>query len=100
MAVTANKNRIILATFVVLLGGIGGALWLLSRLPATIAALVAGGAGFLVSKLYESWKESKQRLHDKKREVYAKLLAPILALHLQILKPDKDRPAHEVILDQ
>jgi hypothetical protein len=75
-------------------------LWLLYRLPATTGPLVAAAIGFLASKFYESLKESKQRLHDKKREVYSKLLAPILALHLQMLKPDKDRPAHEVVLEK
>lgn len=39
-------------------------------------------------------------MHDKKREVYAKLLAPILALHLQIIKHDVDQPEHKVVLDQ
>jgi hypothetical protein len=87
-------------TLVVVIGGLVGLLWLVYRLPATVGALVAGGVGFLASKFYESLKESKQRLHDKKREVYAKLLAPILALHLEMLKPNKEQPAHEVVLAQ
>jgi hypothetical protein len=58
------------------------------------------GGGRSGRRAFESLKESKQRLHDKKRDVYAKLLAPILALHLQILKPEDGRPSHEVILEQ
>lgn|GEM_PF-2414586 len=98
---TKSKNLIVLAiTLTLIVGAVAGMLWLVYRLPATVGALVAGAVGFLASKFYESLKDSKQRLHDKKREVYAKLLAPILALHLEMLKPSKERPAHEVVLEQ
>jgi len=83
------------------LGGVAAlVLWLFAKLPAPVAALIAGGGGFLISKLYESWRESKERLHEKKREVYAKLLAPMLALHLQLLRKNQDKPAHEVVLSE
>ncbi|MGZ5445942.1 MAG: hypothetical protein ACXW5U_27055 [Thermoanaerobaculia bacterium] len=100
MAKNASNALSVVVVLAVLAAFVGFALWLLYQLPATVAALVAGGIGFLASKLYESWKESRQRLHDKKRDVYAKLLAPMLQLHLQILKGDDDKPAHKVILEK
>src|SRR4028118_211419 len=93
MANRATSVTLVVVTLLIAAAGIAGILWLLYKLPATVAALVAGGIGFSVTKLYESWKESRHRLHDKKRDVYAKLLAPFLALHLQILKGEGDRPA-------
>jgi hypothetical protein len=99
---TASRTRntaIVLITILILLGVGALALWVFWRLPAPISALLAGAIGFLISKIFESLKESKERLHQKKREVYAKLLAPMLALHLQILKGE-EQPAHDVVLGQ
>ncbi|MEA2166486.1 MAG: hypothetical protein QOK37_4613 [Thermoanaerobaculia bacterium] len=95
----SRRRAIFLSTIVFLLGVITLVLWVFWRLPAPISALLAGAIGFLISKVVESWKESRERLHDKKREVYAKLLAPMLALQLQMLKGG-DRPAHEVVLTE
>ncbi|HVQ36527.1 MAG TPA: hypothetical protein VMS31_03290 [Pyrinomonadaceae bacterium] len=100
MSNRASGVTIVLGTLLIVAAAVAGILWLLYKLPATVVALVAGGVGFLATKLYESWKESRQRLHDKKRDVYAKLLAPFLALHLQILKGDGDRPAHKVVREK
>lgn len=100
MANRGTSVTIMFVTLLILATAIAGILWLLYKLPATVAALIAGGIGFLVTKLYESWKESRQRLHDKKRDVYAKLLAPFLVLHLQILKGEGDRPAHKVVREK
>lgn len=97
MSPAVRNGYLILATLLLAGGAVAGMLWLLYKLPATVAALVAGAIGFLITKLHESWKESRQRLHDKKRDVYAKLLAPFLALHLEILKGDTGRPAHKTV---
>ncbi|HEV7766646.1 MAG TPA: hypothetical protein VGQ76_16720 [Thermoanaerobaculia bacterium] len=88
----SSSARASLGAIVVLLlvaaGLFGLVRWIVS-LPPTFAALVIGAFGFVAARLYESWRDSRQRLHDKKREVYAKLLAPMMALHLQIVEGEE-----------
>lgn len=52
------------------------AIWLMKNIPAIWIPFIAAGLGFLLSRIYESWKESKARLYEKKREVYSNLLKP------------------------
>lgn len=47
-----------------------------SNISPGLLTVLAGGIGFIVSKLYESIKENKQRTYDKKREIYYKLIKP------------------------
>ncbi|HQV52851.1 MAG: hypothetical protein IPI00_15435 [Flavobacteriales bacterium] len=54
--------------------GFWGASYMASASP-TLLTLLAGGIGYMVSRLIESWKESRTRLHEKKREVYKNLMA-------------------------
>ncbi len=68
------------ATAVALVVAAGAAIWLLVRGPAPASAAVAAGVGFLISKLFESAKESRARLYETKREVYWDLLGPWLRL--------------------
>lgn len=49
---------------------------LFDKVSQTTLTILAGAIGFVVSKLYESIKENKQRAYDKKREVYYNLIKP------------------------
>lgn len=51
-------------------------IWGFSKISSDWLPIIAAGLGFLVSRLYETWKENKTRLYEKKREVYARLLHP------------------------
>ena len=88
----SSSARASLGAIVVLLlvaAALFGVVRWIASLPPTVAALVIGAFGFVAARLYESWRDSRQRLHDKKREVYAKLLAPMMALHLQIIEGEE-----------
>ncbi len=62
----------------IILGLIYIGIWTFNRIPSSWIPVIAGGVGFLISRFYESWKENKQRLYDKKREVYSVLLRPYI----------------------
>ena len=53
-----------------------GAVQLFDNLSQTTLTILAGAIGFVVSKLYESIKENKQRAYEKKREIYYNLIKP------------------------
>lgn len=60
-----------------IIAGIGWFLiWMLSKISSDWLPVITAGIGFLVSRLYETWKENKTRLYEKKRDVYARLLHP------------------------
>lgn len=68
-------TTVILGTFVIV-GSIWFLVWGLSKIPPTWTPFIAGGIGFSISRLYETWKENKTRLYEKKREVYSRLIRP------------------------
>ena len=75
---------------------IAGLIWLfvwgLSKISTDWLPFIAAGTGFLASRLYESWKENKTRLYDKKRDVYARLLYPWQSILIgNIAKKDKNK---------
>lgn len=84
----------ILAILIILLllAGFGGAVYFLGTLPPSVTALVAGAIGFLASRIYEAWRESRARLYEKKREVYKKLMAPWQNLLLKSITKKEDNP--------
>lgn len=69
---------------------VAGLVWLLASSPPSLQPIVAGGIGFLASRVYEGWKESRTRLHPKKVEVYSGLLQPYREiLFSSITKPGR-----------
>jgi hypothetical protein len=69
--------------------------WLVSKMPAQLAGLVGAAVGFAATKFYESWKETKTRLYDKKRDVYLKLLQPWRGLLIELaIDPNHDVAAY------
>lgn len=46
------------------------------RIDPTILTLVSGSIGFIISKIIEDLKESKQRLYEQKRKYYNELIRP------------------------
>jgi hypothetical protein len=86
---TPTSSRATLLLLLVVLIAALGLLWLLVRGPQPLSTFAAAAVGFGASKLYESWAESKTRLHEKKRDVYQQLLEPYLRLTLSsITKED------------
>jgi hypothetical protein len=71
------KNIFYILTAVAIIIGAGYfGVWVTNYIPTGWIPFIAAGLGFAASRIYESWKESKARLHEKKREVYSKLLKP------------------------
>jgi len=73
---------------------IGICFWMMTLLPKEIIPLIAAGFGFIVNKAYESNKESKEKIFEKKREAYLNLLRPWRDIFLNII--DKDNNFHEL----
>ncbi|KQB40967.1 hypothetical protein [Flavobacterium aquidurense] len=46
------------------------------KVDPTILTLVSGSIGFIISKIIEDLKESKQRLYEQKRKYYNELIRP------------------------
>lgn len=65
---------IVLMTIVSILGF--GLYKMFTNISPALLTILAGGIGFIVSKIYESIKENKQRAYEKKREIYYKLIKP------------------------
>lgn len=70
------SSRLALLVLALIAGLAVAIVWLLASGPPALTAIFGTGIGFLVTKLYDSWKESRTRLYDKKREIYSRLLAP------------------------
>lgn len=68
---------------------------LLSNASPVILTMLAGGMGFVISKIYESIKENKERSYEKKREIYYKLIKPFR----EVMIPGKDKKV-EISKDQ
>jgi uncharacterized membrane protein len=101
MARTNAASTIISVVVILLLVGgvVAGLVYLYLKVPAPVSALLGASAGFVVTKFYESLKEGRARLHDKKRDVYHRLLQPFFKLHMQIVRGG-EVPAHEVIVTE
>jgi hypothetical protein len=65
---------IVLMTIVSILGF--GLYKMFTNISPALLTILAGGIGFVVSKIYESIKENNQRAYEKKREIYYKLIKP------------------------
>ena len=67
-------------SFLMLLLVLGGLLalgiWMYRHLPSEFVPIATAALGFIASKTIESWRETRTRLYEKKREAYVKLLAP------------------------
>ena len=82
-----------LALLLVIIGLVGIMVWGITKMPTQWLPLITAGIGFLVSRLYETLKENKTRLYEKKREVYTRLLYPWLSILIQIISAkDKKVP--------
>lgn len=46
------------------------------KIDPTILTLVSGSIGFIISKIFEDLKESKQRIYEQKRKYYNELIRP------------------------
>lgn len=46
------------------------------KIDPTILTLVSGSIGFIISKIIEDLKESKQRIYEQKRKYYNELIRP------------------------
>ncbi|TAK64715.1 MAG: hypothetical protein EPO24_03100 [Bacteroidetes bacterium] len=82
-------------TIVIVCGIIYGVAYLFWNTPPTVLPFIAAAIGFLASRFYESWKESRSRLYDKKREVYSNLLRPwrdILLIAIKNRDSEKEIP--------
>lgn len=90
-----KKNEIISIILICIAFGflIYGLVYFFSKSSPTISTLLAGAIGFIISKFYESIRENKQKLHEKKREVYLKLIKPYRDV---IINPSKNNGELEV----
>jgi hypothetical protein len=60
-----------------LIGGAGAVvIWVLTSVREPVRPLIAGALAFVASRYYESLKESRSRLYERKREAYATMLRP------------------------
>ena len=75
-----------------------GLLWLtvwgVSKISSDWLPIITAGLGFLASRLYETWKENKTRLYEKKRDVYARLLHPWQSILIGVIAT-KDKKGNE-----
>lgn len=65
------------------------------NMSPVLLTILSGAFGFIVSKIYESIKENKQRTYDKKREIYYRLIKP----YREVLFPGKNK-SNELTEDQ
>jgi hypothetical protein len=60
------------------------------KIDPTILTLVSGSLGFIISKIIEDVKESKQRIYEQKRKYYNELIRP----YRDVLKNTKSKNGH------
>ncbi len=61
----------------------------LATMKATPASnVVAAVLGYLASRLWDSWTDSRQRLHDRRRELYSQLLRPWVTYQYAMTRKD------------
>lgn len=60
------------------------------KIDPTILTLVSGSIGFIISKIIEDLKESKQRIYEQKRKYYNELIRPFR----DVLKNIKTKPGN------
>lgn len=72
-----RKDLIVFIVLMTIVSILGFSLYkMFTNISPAILTILAGGIGFVVSKIYESIKENKQRAYEKKREIYYKLIKP------------------------
>ncbi len=71
-------------------GGIYLGIWTMKHIGVNWVPFIAAGFGFLVSRIYEAYKENRARLYEKKREVYANLLRPYQSILINSLLNKND----------
>lgn len=72
-----NKNTMFI--FLLILSIIGIIIYkgeYFKKIDPTILTLVSGSIGFIISKIFEDLKESKQRIYEQKRKYYNELIRP------------------------
>lgn len=63
------KSLLSFITLLLVLVGLGAlGVWAYRHLAPEFVPIVAGALGFIGSKTIESWRESRTRLYEKKRE--------------------------------
>jgi len=82
-----RKDLIVVIVLMTIVSILGFSLYkMFTNISPALLTILAGGIGFVVSKIYESIKENKQRAYEKKREqqrayekkreIYYKLIKP------------------------
>jgi hypothetical protein len=70
-----TKTKTIIILVILLIIGVT-ILYAISFLQKEYVALLAAGFGFIVSKAYEKYKVSEDRIYEKKKDVYYNLIKP------------------------
>ncbi len=81
-----------------LVGVAWGVAFTFQELPKEGVAIVVAGMSFVISRIYESVKSNKERLYEKKRDVYRKLLDPYVKSLISMTKEESER--EDVITDE
>lgn len=73
-----KKSDLIYSSILLVIIAIIG--WLIyyffSNLSMPTLTIISGAVGFIISKIYDSIRDNKQRMYEKKREVYFQLIKP------------------------